>query len=53
MKLVIRDAVQDDGAVIAAFNSAMAVETEDRGLDPALLGPGVAAFLADPAKGRY
>lgn len=53
MNLEIRDARPGDATTIAAYNSAMAEETEGRTLDPALIGPGVAALLDDPAKGRY
>ena len=53
MTIVIRDAAPADGAVIAEFNSRLSEETEGKSLDPALIGPGVAAMLADPLKGRY
>lgn len=53
MNIEIRAAMPADAAVIARFNSQMAEETEGRPLDPSLIGPGVAALLADPAKGRY
>ena len=53
MKFEIRDARPADAATIAAYNSAMAEETEGKTLDPALIGPGVSALLEDPAKGRY
>ncbi len=49
----IRDARPDDADTIAAYNAAMAAETEERALDPAVVGAGVAALLADPARGRY
>jgi GNAT superfamily N-acetyltransferase len=49
----IRDARPSDAAVIARFNVKMAMETEDRALDPGLIDPGVAAVLADATKGRY
>jgi GNAT superfamily N-acetyltransferase len=51
--LTIRDASRADAALIAGFNSAMALETEDRVLDPNLIDPGVAAALADSNKGQY
>ena len=35
------------------FNAAMALETEDRVLDPELINPGVAAVLKDSNKGQY
>lgn len=53
MTLEIRDARPEDAGAIADNNAAMAVETEGRALDRDLLDPGVAALLADPAKGRY
>jgi len=49
----IRDARPSDAAVIAEFNVKMAMETENRPLDPGLINPGVAAVLADATKGRY
>ena len=48
----IREAHAADRALLVAFASAMARETEGKELDPAVLGPGVAALLADPLKGR-
>ena len=53
MELTVRDAGPDDAAVIAAFNSAMAEETEGKSLDPDIIGPGVANLLADGRRGRY
>ena len=53
MALKIRDAVPADAATVAAFNSAMAIETEGRPLDPAQINPGVRQALEDPNKGRY
>ncbi len=53
MDMTIRDARPDDHGFIVAGNRRMALETEDEALDPALLEPGVAAVLADPALGRY
>lgn len=52
-KIRIRDASPADGAIVADYNSRMAEETEGRTLDPNLIGPGVAALLADANKGRY
>jgi len=51
--LLIRNASIADAPLIADFNSAMALETEDRVLDPNLINPGVAAVLADGNKGHY
>lgn len=53
MTVTIREACPEDAATIAAYNAAMAVETEGRTLDPALIDPGVRAVLADAANGRY
>lgn len=53
MKLNIRDATPADGTIIASFNARMAEETEGRPLPAEIIGPGVAALLADPGKGRY
>ena len=53
MKLDIRDATPADGEIIASYNARMAEETEGRPLPADVIGPGVAALLADPAKGRY
>ncbi len=53
MTLTIRDAASTDTDTIADFNARMAQETENKTLDPALIRRGVAALIADPAKGRY
>jgi GNAT superfamily N-acetyltransferase len=53
MEITIRDANAADIDVIAANNAAMALETENRRLDPAIVREGVAAALADRSKGRY
>ena len=53
MPIEIRDAVPADGATIADYNARMAEETEDKRLDPQVIGPGVAAVLGDATKGRY
>jgi ribosomal protein S18 acetylase RimI-like enzyme len=53
MPLAIRSAQALDLDVLAAFNAAMARETEHIELDPVRLRAGVAAVLADPAKGFY
>ena len=49
----VRPARADDLAALVDFNAALARETEDRELERATLERGVAALLADPAKGRY
>lgn len=51
--LLVRAAVPTDIDVIAAFNVAMARETEALSLDPAIVRKGVAALFDDPAKGSY
>ena len=51
--LTIRQADLSDAAVIAEFNLRLAEETEDLQLDPDCVAKGVAAILADPAKGLY
>lgn len=53
MTFSIRDALPADAGIIADFNNRLAEETEARSLDSKLIGRGVAAFLADPSKGRY
>ena len=49
MELLIRRATAADEGVLVAFNTAIAWETEHKRLDPAVLGAGVRAVLADPA----
>ena len=49
----IRAAHAADAALIADWNSAMALETEGKRLDPATVHAGVAAGIADPNKSRY
>jgi ribosomal protein S18 acetylase RimI-like enzyme len=51
--LAIRPARAGDLAAIAAFNAAMAEETEGRALDRAVLERGVGHAFEDPARGRY
>ena len=53
MKFEIRDACPTDTEILARYNSLMAEETEGKALDPAVIGAGVQALLADVAKGRY
>lgn len=53
MAIDIRSAGPDDAPIIAAFNTALAEETEGRRPDAERLRAGVAALLADPLKGRY
>jgi GNAT superfamily N-acetyltransferase len=49
----VRAAHKDDGATLIAFNAAMALETENKALDPGVLAAGVGAVLAEPARGFY
>jgi GNAT superfamily N-acetyltransferase len=49
----VRPAVASDVAVIVEFNRRLALETENKILDPAILSAGVAAVLGDPGRGRY
>ena len=49
----IRPGTIDDLDIIVDFNARLAFESEGKQLDLALLRPGVAAMLADAAKGRY
>jgi ribosomal protein S18 acetylase RimI-like enzyme len=49
----VRQAGPADAVVVIEFNSCLAEESEGKVLDPAVLGPGVAAVLADPVKGLY
>ena len=53
MTLTIRRARPGDADTIAGFNIAMAKETEGVVLDPAVIGPGVRAAVADPARSLY
>lgn len=53
MTVTIRNATPADVETIAAYNSAMAMETEGRPLDSALIVPGVGALIADETRGRY
>jgi ribosomal protein S18 acetylase RimI-like enzyme len=49
----IRQASMADADNIAAFNIAMALQTEGRALDPDRVGAGVRSLLSDSAKGFY
>ncbi len=49
----IRPATPADLATIVEFNRLLALETEAKVLDPAILESGVAAALADPDRLRY
>jgi GNAT superfamily N-acetyltransferase len=49
----IRPAGPGDHAIIVEFNRRLALETESKTLDPAILEAGVAIALADPDRLRY
>ena len=51
--ICIRDACAGDLDSLVAFNDAMALETENKTLDPAVLRDGVAKVIAEPARGFY
>lgn len=51
--MTVRPATTEDAPTIAAFNITMAMETEHLHLDPAVVGAGVRAGLADAAKACY
>lgn len=53
MNFPIRRATPDDVPTLVAFNAALAVESEGKVLDRAVLEAGIRAALADPAKGFY
>lgn len=53
MAIIVRDARPDDRPVIADYNARLALETESKALDPAVLDRGVARALADPDRLRY
>jgi ribosomal protein S18 acetylase RimI-like enzyme len=50
---IVRSATAADIDVIVQFNTAMALETEAKTLDPTVLGAGVAAVFAEPRRGFY
>lgn len=53
MSFEIRPALTSDAPLIAEFQCAMASETEDLPLDPAIVQQGVAAVFQDPGRGKY
>jgi ribosomal protein S18 acetylase RimI-like enzyme len=53
ISIEIRPARPEDAGVIAAYNSAMALETEHKHLDPATLLAGVERAIAQPEGARY
>ena len=53
MAILVRDARPGDRALIVDYNARLALETEAKALDPAVLDRGVARALADPDRLRY
>jgi GNAT superfamily N-acetyltransferase len=53
MNIPIRRATPADVGTIVRFNAALALESEGKVLDPAVLEAGVRAVFTDPAKGFY
>lgn len=53
MSILIRAAVRSDISHIAQWNAAMALETEAKTLDPAVLERGVTAVFDEPRRGFY
>jgi GNAT superfamily N-acetyltransferase len=53
LSLQIRDAELDDLAIIVEFNRLLALESESKTLDVAILTQGVRSLLADLSKGQY
>ncbi len=51
--LRVRSAQIADLESLMAFNAAMAMETEQKTLDPKVLRSGISRLLLDPALGRY
>ena len=53
MPWTVRAATPADAPLVIEFNRRLAEESEGKTLDPAVLGPGVRAALADPRKALY
>ena len=53
MSATIRKATIDDVDSIAGFQLAMAMETENKSLDPTIVEPAVRAVFEDPSRGFY
>ncbi len=51
--MLIRKAIADEAEIIAGFQQAMALETEELELNNQVLIPGVKAVFDDPSKGNY
>ncbi len=53
LSIRVRPGTPDDLDIVMEFNRYLALETEGKTLDPALLRPGVQAGLTDPVRCRY
>ncbi len=53
MTFTIRDAIPSDVPIIVEYNARLAIETENKQLDRAVLTRGVELALADPDRLRY
>ena len=53
MAIIVRDARAGDCPVLIDFNARLALETEGKALDPAVLDRGVSRALAEPDRLRY
>jgi GNAT superfamily N-acetyltransferase len=53
MTIQVRRATVADVDCVCTFNRLLALESEGKALDPALVRAGVTAVLADPVKGLY
>jgi GNAT superfamily N-acetyltransferase len=51
--ILIRKARPEEAEIIAGFNQAMAMETEGKRLDDAIINPGVRAMFDHPQRGFY
>jgi ribosomal protein S18 acetylase RimI-like enzyme len=51
--MIVREANREEARLIAAFQLAMAAETEQLMLDPEVVDKGVLAVFDDPSKGKY
>jgi GNAT superfamily N-acetyltransferase len=51
--MIVRKAIKEDAELIAAFQLAMALETEQLILDPHIVDCGVRAVFEDPNRGNY
>ncbi|MFN2383545.1 MAG: N-acetyltransferase family protein [Gemmatimonadota bacterium] len=51
--VTVRPATPEDAPRLADFNCRLALESEDRTLDAAMVETGARSILADPARGQY